>query len=156
MMNPEGLPQQSIDSVFVMRFIGGISEPHRIGNRLIFNVAEVRVVGPEISGIGIYPAGDWITIRADGSWKLDVRFSLQLDDGSLALVQYNGIVAMTPEQFAAGQEAGGINVSEVYFYSTPYIETDSEKYAWLNNHVFIAKIVHFGGGQVVYDVFKLI
>lgn len=155
-MNPEDLPRQSIESEFAMRFIGGISDPNRIGNRLIFNVAEVTVIGPEISGRGISPAGDWITIRDDGSWKLDVRFSLELDDGTQALVQYNGLVAMTPEQFAAGQEAGGIDVSEVYFYSTPYIETNSEKYAWLNNHVFVAKIVHFGGGKVIYDVFKLV
>lgn len=155
-MNPEDLPRQSIETAFAMRFIGGISDPHRIGNRLIFNVAEVTVAGPEISGKGIYPAGDWITIRDDGSWKLDVRFSFELDDGSKALVQYNGLVAMTPEQFAAGQEAGGIDVSQVYFYSTPYIETNSEKYAWLNKHVFVAKIVHFGGGKVIYDVFKLV
>jgi Protein of unknown function (DUF3237) len=155
-MNPKDLPQQTVETEFAMRFIGGISDPHRIGSRLVFNVASVEVKGPELSGKGIAPSGDWITIRDDGSWKLDVRFSLEMDDGSYALVEYNGIVKMTPEQFAAGQEVGGINVDEVYFYSTPYITTNSEKYAWLNDHVFVAKIVHFGGGVVIYDVFKLV
>lgn len=141
---------------FAMRFDAVITEPHQIGNRLIFNVPDIKVEGPEIKGEVLAPAGDWIELRQDGSWKLDVRFSLMLDDGMPALVQYNGIVMMTPEQLAKGSEPEGIDVDKVYFYSTPYISTDSQKYNWLNDHVFVAKIVRFGGGKVIYDVFKLV
>jgi hypothetical protein len=52
-MNPKDLPQQTVETEFAMRFIGGISDPHRIGNRLVFNVASVEVKGPELSGKGI-------------------------------------------------------------------------------------------------------
>lgn len=145
-----------IDYEFAMRIEGTIGAPHQVGNRLIFNVLGSRVEGPGIRAEGMAPAGDWINLRADGSWKLDVRFSLMLDDGMPALVEYNGIVKMTPDQFERGQTEAGIDVNQVYFYSTPYITTDSEKYAWLNHHVFIAKIVHFGGGKVIYDIFKLV
>jgi hypothetical protein len=37
------------------------------------------------------PAGDWITNRADGSYRLDVRLTLKTNDGALILVTYNGI-----------------------------------------------------------------
>ena len=154
-LRPPG--SSTIDYEFAMRATGTIGEPYVVNDRLIFNVETTKLEGPEIKAEGIAPAGDWIHLREDGSWKLDVRFSVLLDDGNHALVQYNGIVMMTPEQLEIGQtDPNGIDVDKVYFYSTPYISTSSEKYAWLNNHVFIAKIVHFGGGLVVYDLFKLV
>ncbi|MEM9726327.1 MAG: DUF3237 domain-containing protein [Pseudomonadota bacterium] len=153
-LKPPG--SSKIDYAFAMRIVGLIGEPHQVHDTLIFNVVSSTVEGPGIKAEGMLPAGDWIHVRKDGSWKLDVRFSLMLDDGFPALVEYNGIVKMTPEQFEKGQTEAGIDVDAVYFYATPYISTDSEKYAWLNDHVFIGKIVHFGGGKVVYDIFKLV
>ena len=145
----------SIPCEFAMRFHGQISGMHRIGDTMIFNIDSAAVDGPAISARSVPPAGDWIRIRKDGSWRLDVRFSILLDDGHYALISYTGVVRMSDEQLEKGLNEGGVDIDQVYFCSTPYFETISEKYSWLNDFVFIAKIVHFGGGTVIYDVFKL-
>lgn len=154
-MTQEPERENAFDYEFAMRFEGDVSGPHMAGDKMIFNVDSTTITGPNISAKGVPPAGDWIRVRADGTWNLDVRFSILLDDGEYALIQYTGIVKMTEEQLVKGQTEEGIDVDKVYFCSTPYFETNSEKYSWLNDHVFIAKIVHFGGGKVIYDVYKI-
>ncbi|PYS54777.1 MAG: hypothetical protein DMG13_07010 [Acidobacteria bacterium] len=47
-----------------------------------------RFEGPRVKASVQTPAGDWITNRADGSYRLDVRLTLKTDDGALILVTY--------------------------------------------------------------------
>ena len=61
------------------------------GTRTIVQVLGGRFDGPRMKATVETPAGDWITNRADGSYKLDVRLTLKTDDGALILVTYNGI-----------------------------------------------------------------
>lgn len=61
------------------------------GTRTIVELVGGRFDGPRVKASLQVPAGDWVTNRADGSLKLDVRFTLRTDDGALILVTYNGI-----------------------------------------------------------------
>ena len=61
------------------------------GTRTIVQMVGGRFEGPRLKGTVVIPAGDWITNRPDGSYRLDVRFTLRTDDGALILVTYNGI-----------------------------------------------------------------
>jgi len=128
---------------------------HNVGTQMVWNVTSIDMHGPGISGSVVSPAGDWITIMPNGVWYLDVRFSVELDDGTHAYCHYNGIGDMTPEQIETIQSGGTIPGSEMYFYSTPYFQTDSEKHAWLGRHVFLGCMREFGSGKVIYDVFKV-
>src|SRR5262245_52753150 len=56
------------------------------GTRTVVEVVGGRFEGPRVKASVQTPAGDWITNRADGSYRLDVRFTLKTDDGALILV----------------------------------------------------------------------
>jgi hypothetical protein len=115
--------------------IGG--GPH--GVRLIVPITGGRVEGPNIKGDVLPFGADWLVIRPDGAYQLDVRITIRTDDGELVYATYRGIV---------DTETG-------YFRTTPIFETGSEKYAWLN------KIVSVGvgkrlEGKVEYEVYRIL
>jgi hypothetical protein len=147
---------ENVKTEYAMSLEGDIGAPVAINNRLIFKVLRGSFDGPGIAGEMQDPSGDWIQVMPNGHWRLDVRFTILLDDGQYAYVNYSGVVRMN-EDFEARIAAGEtITGDEIYFRSTPYIETNSEKYAWLNDYVFVGKLRTFGGGKVVYDIFKVL
>lgn len=95
-----------------------------------------RVRGQVLHGSG----GDWLLLRSDGAGQLDVRIMIKTDDEALIYMRYEGIVAGDALPRVLGGEA--VPPADYYFRTTPYFETSSDKYAWLN------KIVAVGVGQV--------
>ncbi|WP_322796338.1 DUF3237 domain-containing protein [Tepidiforma sp.] len=112
------------------------------GSRMIVSVPGGTFEGPKLKGTVVpHSGGDWVTLRPDGSMKLDVRLTLLTEDGAAILVTYTGIGARTAE--------GGTKV-----YSTPQFETGAEKYAWLNS-VQAVGIGSTTPGGVTYEVYAL-
>jgi len=89
------------------------------GSRMIVHVPGGRLNGARVQGTIVAPTGDWLTLRADGSGKLDVRALVRTDDGALILMTYSGIATPKPE--------GGLSVR-----AAPLFETSDARYAWLN------------------------
>jgi Protein of unknown function (DUF3237) len=87
------------------------------GTRTIVQIVGGRFEGARVKASVQTPAGDWITNRTDGSYRLDVRLTLKTDDGALILVTYNGI-GQTKESGASLRAA-------------PLFETGDSRYAWL-------------------------
>jgi hypothetical protein len=99
-------------------------------------ITGTRVRGQVQQGSG----GDWFLLRRDGAGLLDVRITIRTDDGALIYMRYEGILAgVGLPRLLAGED---LPPNEYYFRTTPYFETSSEKYAWLN------KIVTVGVGQL--------
>jgi hypothetical protein len=80
--------------------------------------------GPRLKGRLVPPGGDWAIRRADGSVALDVRVTMQTDDGAHILMAYRGINYTPP---------GG----SLYLRTTLTFETNAERYLWLNNIVSV-------------------
>jgi hypothetical protein len=95
-----------------------------------------RVRGQLLHGSG----GDWLIVRPDGAGQLDVRITIKTDDDALIYMRYEGICAGDAVPRVLGGEA--VPPGDYYFRTTPYFETSSQKYAWLNT------IVAVGVGQV--------
>ena len=112
------------------------------GTRMIASVAGGTFDGPKMKGtVPAGAAGDWVTIRPDGSFRLDVRLTLVTEDGAVILCTYNGI----------GQtDAAGSTVLR----TAPTFETGDERYAWLN-HVQAVGFGSVDGAGVHYDVYAL-
>ena len=91
-------------------------------------------------------AADWVLIRPDLSIKLDVRLTLETIDNALVHMRYEGIRHASSNQH--------VNSGDFYWRISPFFETGSKKYSWMN------KIVSFGmgeknGNRVSYTVFEL-
>jgi hypothetical protein len=110
------------------------------GPRPIVQIVSGRFEGPRVKAAVQIPAGDWITNRADGSYRLDVRLTLKTDDGALILVTYNGIGQTT----SAGAS----------LRAAPLFETGDQRYAWLTKLQAVA-VGERVGTDVKYDVYAL-
>ena len=95
-----------------------------------------RVRGRILPGSG----GDWLRLRPDGAIQLDVRITIETDDKALIYMRYEGIAA--GEALPRILEGEAVPPAEYYFRTTPYFETGSSNYAWLN------QIVAVGVGQL--------
>ena len=117
------------------------------------------VTGPEIKGDLITPTGDWVRIQPNGSMRIDVRGIIRLDDGSLALVTYGGVLAKPSaeswKRFMAGDK---ISSPEWHYVVAPTFETGSSKYSWLNDVQAIGKFVSIQTGNeahVAFDIYEV-
>jgi hypothetical protein len=127
-----------------------------VGNRRIAEVSGGTFEGPRMRG-KILPAaaGDWLIFRPDGVLQLDVRLTLETDDGAYIYMTYRG-VRHGPEDVMTRLNAGeDVDASEYYFRTAPFFETGAEKYAWLNSIICIAKGDRKAIGPV-YRVFQVL
>lgn len=110
--------------------------PH--GHWCIFPTTRGTFVGPKLKGEVLPGGGDWFLRRPDGVCEIDVRNTYRTDDGQLIYIQYRGILdiplAVVWNRIMEGAE---VEPSEYYSRVTPYFETGSEKYAWLNRIVAV-------------------
>ena len=97
--------------------------------------------GPKLRGTIVGNAGgDWVTMRKDGSFKLDVRLTLITDDGAPIYMTYFGIGVRRPDGAA--------------IRTAPLFETGDVRYDWLN-HVQAVGVGVPGDDSVQYDVYAL-
>ncbi len=149
--------EAKLETEFLFLLEGDISTPVQANeNLLIFEVDRASVEGPRIKGEVVPPRGDWIRVMPNGNWRLDVRFTIRTDDGAHIYCSYTGLLRMDEglaDRIAAGENIPG---DEMYFRSTPYFETTSDKYAWMNDIVAVGRMAAFGGGRARYEVFTVL
>jgi hypothetical protein len=94
-----------------------------VGTRVIFDVLEATFEGERLRGRSRGASGaDWGLAGPGGVFGLDVRFTLETDDGALFFVQYHGRCDISRGMAAPG-----------FVYAAPRFETGDERYAWLNS-----------------------
>jgi hypothetical protein len=113
------------------------------GNRQVFIVKGGALEGPRLKGTLLPGGGDWALMRPDGAVQLDVRATVQTDDGALIYAAYSGLIIASPQVFARLLGGEDVPLAEYYFYTNPMFQTAAGKYAWLNQTLAI------GRGKVV-------
>jgi hypothetical protein len=109
------------------------------GDRRIVTVTGGSFEGPRLRGTVVpNSGGDWVLVRADGATQLDVRVTLETDDGALIYMTYRGIRTGPAEVIERVNRGEPVDPSEYYFRTAPWFETGSEKYGWLNRIVCVA------------------
>jgi len=88
--------------------------PH--GRLSIFPIIGGSFEGERLRGRVLPGGGDWVTTATDGTFELDLRATLETDDGALIHLTFTGV----------RDDANG------YFRTLPRFETGSPKYAFLN------------------------
>lgn len=104
--------------------------PH--GTRLTFPITGGSFDGDRLRGKVLPGGGDWVVKRADGVLELDLRITLETDDGALIHMTFWGI----RDDAAPGAP---------YFRTLPRFETASAKYSFLN------RLLAVGTGQIGAD-----
>lgn len=132
-----------VKSEFLFEIDLSVSAPRKLGatplgERLIVTVTGGTFEGPNIKGTVVENSGgDWLLMRSDGVLQLDVRITLETDDGALIYMVYRGVRDASPEVAARLGRGDAVDPSEYYFRVTPHFETASEKYAWLNRLIAV-------------------
>jgi hypothetical protein len=84
---------------YLMSYRADLKPPVEIGavpsgNRRIFDVTGGTFEGPRMKGRLLASGGDWLLIGNDGVGRLDVRGTLETDDGARIYVQYHGVMVL--------------------------------------------------------------
>ena len=142
--NPEVRQEEQLPlrTEFLMQMSAELEDPQPIGEtpagtRRILYVKGGEFWGPSLRGKLLPGGGDWLLFRNDGVGVLDVRITLCTDDGALVYATYRGISDMEGglrQRILNGEE---VSPSQYYFRITPYFETSSESYSWLNKLVAV-------------------
>jgi hypothetical protein len=94
--------------------------------------------GPRLRGKVLAGGGDWTLLRSDGVLELDLRITLETDDGALIYLTSFGLRHGPPEVLAALARGEPVDPSRYYFRTAPRFETTASQYAFLNRLIAIA------------------
>jgi hypothetical protein len=112
------------------------------GTRVIVDLLEGRFEGRLTGRLRGRAAADWVLIGPDGTGALDVRFTVETDDGALLYVQCVGRLDL-----AAGQAVAVSALSATF-------ETGDERYADLNKALVLVR-AQSGGTRLSYSMFEV-
>lgn len=130
----------ALESEFLLELALDVADQLDAGNTRIAPVTGGTFGGPRLRGTVRNGGADWIT-QASGHSSLDVRITLDTDDGAIIYMSYTGVIAR--------------NDSGTYWRVRPVFQTASEKYDWLNHIVCVGKSKQIPG-KVAYDIFEIL
>lgn len=119
--------------------------PH--GTRVTAPFGGGQFEGPRLRG-KVLGGGDWTLLRADGVLELDLRVTLETDDGALIHMTSFGLRHGPPEVIAAIARGETVDPSTYYFRTTPHFETGHAKYAFLNRLLAVSTGDRRPGGPI--------
>jgi len=126
------------------------------GHRRIATVSGGTFEGERLKGsIQPSPGGDWLLLRPDGALVLDVRLTLETDDGQLIYMTYRGLRHGPADVIARLNRGDKVDPATYYFRTTPVFETAAAKYDWLNRIVAVASGRREASGPV-YEVYEVL
>lgn len=139
-------------------YLGG-SPPEIIGEtpdgiKVNWYISSGEFSGPKLNGKIRHEGGDWMTIRRDGVGIMDVRATLETNDGALIFIHYQGYFELGEngyENFLKNKWP-----STPPTRTTPWMSTAHPKYLWVN------RLQCIGIGRVImkepiyeYDLYGL-
>ena len=131
--------------------------------KAIFNVPSGKLIdhkSNDVIGELVSPSGDWLEIQPSGTMNLNIRDAFKLEDGHNLLATITGR-SVPNEVVVPKMESGSlVKGDEMYFVLSLLMETDSEKYRWVNDRVFLGQMTELTmpsevPGKISYDVFVI-
>ena len=134
-------PASPLESEFLFEVVLDVDAQLDAGHTRIAPVTGGTFSGPNIKGTVHAGGADWIT-QVSGHTSLDVRITLETDDGAIIFMSYTGVVSRGD--------------TGLYWRVRPIFQTASEKYDWLNHVVCVGKNKQQVPGKVAYDIFRIL
>jgi hypothetical protein len=120
--------------------------PH--GTRVIAAITGGTFEGDRLRGKVLPGGGDWTLLRSDGVLELDLRITLETDDGALIFMTSGGLRHGPPDVLAALARGESVDPSRYYFRTTPRFETSAPQYAFLNRLLAVSSGDRRPGGPI--------
>ncbi|HBO6052652.1 DUF3237 domain-containing protein [Pseudomonas aeruginosa] len=117
----------------------GLSEH---GQRIDYPILGGRFAGPGLTGEIPSEGADYYLERADGNGVLNAQYSLRCDDGALIKVHNRGLLILSDKGHELARDAWPIPDKEYRCRCTPQFSTDSPRYQWLMQHMFLGVITY--------------
>ena len=156
-MLPPEMTTLRLEPLFIFQI--EVKPPSIIGqtpghDRRIGEIAGGSFEGEKLRGKILSGGSDWQSLRADGTTTLNVRLVMQTDDNELIAMTYLGMRHGSKEVLDRIGRGETVSPTEYYMRATPYYETASRKYGWLNRIVSVAYGHRMAGGAI-YQVFQV-
>ncbi len=107
------------------------------GSRRIFSFSTGSFEGPKLKGRVVTGGGSSL-LRGDNVMEIDVGLALETDDNEQIYMTWKGLRHGPKEVIDRLNSSEIVDPALYYFRATPYFETSSEKYDWLNRICSIA------------------
>ena len=109
------------------------------GSRRIFHFDGGSFEGPKLKGRVLPGGGGSSLIRRDDVLEVDVRLILETEDKHQVSMAWKGLRHGPKEVMDRLYRGEIVDPEAYYFRTTPYFETSSEKYGWMNRMCSIAR-----------------
>ena len=153
---------QELKSEFLFDLEINLNAPQAVGpvltgTRIIFPFKDGFVKSGKINGKILACSGEWGLVLDSTTFKIDVRATIETNDGALIYMTYSGYNHTDAKKFAMILAGKGneLSPSDYYFRSNPVFETGSSKYAWLNHTVAIGVGRFPESGKVAYRIYAV-
>ena len=125
------------------------------GSRRIFHFDAGSFEGPKLKGTVLQGSTGWTLVRRDGVLEINVRLTLETDDKQQIHMTWKGLRHGPKEVIERLNHGESVDPGSYYFRTTPYFETSSEKYGWMNRICAIATGSLGANGRML-DVFQVL
>ncbi|HEV2549480.1 MAG TPA: DUF3237 domain-containing protein [Stellaceae bacterium] len=125
------------------------------GRRRVARFGSGTFEGPKLKGTVLPGGAGWMLLRRDDVLEIDVRITLETDDQQLIYMSWKGFRHGPKEVIDRLNSGEIVDPRAYYFRTTPYFETSSEKYAWMNRICSIATGSRTASKRA-FDVFQVL
>jgi hypothetical protein len=125
------------------------------GGRRIARIEGGCFEGPKLRGAVLAGGGGWMILRRDGVLDIEVRIALETDDQQMIYMHWKGLRHGPNDVIDRLNRGEAVDPSSYYFRTTPYFETSSERYSWLNGICSIATGSRVGDRRG-FDVYQVL
>ena len=123
------------------------------GSRRIARFGSGSFEGPKLRGTVLPGGGGWMLMRRDDVLEIDVR--LTLDDKQQIYMTWKGFRHGPKEVIDRLNRGEDVDAETYYVRTTPYFETSSGKYGWMNRICAIATGSRAASGRT-FHVFQVL
>ena len=162
LLSHQRIVAQELKSEFLFDLDIDVNPPQVVGpvlkgTRLIFPFKDGFVKSDKINGKLVECGGDWGLVLDSTTFKVDVRATIETNDGALIYMTYSGYNHANATSFAmiSAGKGGELSPSDYYFRTSVSFETGSTKYAWLNHTVAVGLGRFPAPGKVAYRIYAI-
>jgi hypothetical protein len=125
------------------------------GRRRIAPVASGVFTGTRLRGKILRGGADWVLVRPDENFTIDVRLTLRTDDEALVYLSYQGLFKASPENQARLRRGEMLGPEDYMLRTVARFESGAPRYLWLNDILAIGAGTQTKTGAD-YDIFEVL